>query len=400
MRLPRLGVLLLSFAACLLIVPLAQACQCSGPDPTKTPRQLAQLFTDGATLVLDGTLVRAEIGWRPSAAGGDGFVPATLGEFAKGPRMVFTFHIQHVYKGQASGDVSVFTGFGGGDCGAQFSPGFKYLLFLVADPSGNYGISMCSPGGNVVLPLVQSELRYLRGEPPTRDDLELPKHWSAQQERQAMDESHREALKIKKAFDSVSGIICGRVVTKSTDKQPGGGEVFFASIIGFSPIQPSEAYVQSDGSYCSNNLGPGQYKVRFRHGELSAYYPAAEGWNDARIVEVSEGQTVSGIDITPAKATAVSVYGAVTVERTSLLGETPIRVVLIPVDPCGPGGASVVEVPRVEILGSRFFRSANVRRGRYWAMISVAKDGWLSTKLMLTVEDGDKWISLRIKSAN
>jgi len=377
------------------------ACQCSGDDPSKSPLQLAKQHADGSSLIFEGTPIEVRLLWRLINTKDGTFVPATLGEYEKvrrlGPHMVVTFRVQKIYKGQLGTEVELHTGFGGGDCGARFSSGETYLFFVSPQADGSYGVSMCSPGGSALLPKVQSELRYLRGEAAIPEDLALPTRWSPEDAAREIEQNKKDSAKMDAILAARAGKICGRTERQDGKGHPKSGEVRFLSSLGYSPVDQPTAWVKEDGTFCSQHLGPGKYKLRFQSNDDFAYFPNTSNWDEAETLEIAAGQTLSDIVIKSIHHERFLVSGTISIENESDLGGANVQVALICVDAVGPGFGHTEPVIPIGLFGKRFFSFSNVLPGRYVAMATVPKEGWLSTKLDFTVTSESQFISLEAK---
>ncbi len=314
------------------------------------------------------------------------------------PHVVITFRVQRVYKGEAGSEVQVHTGFGGGDCGAQFSSGLTYLLFLLPQTDGVYGVTMCSPGGWTLGPQVPSQLRYLRGETPAPDDLLLPKRWSPEHSKEEIDQAKTDAARFNTVAAEQTGTICGRV-ERDAELRAEWGDVRLLSLLGYSPAQQPTAYLEDDGTFCAKYLGPGKYKLRFESRDAFAYFPSTSSWDEAEPIEVAAGQTLSGITIRPIRHETYSVLGSLSIDRESELSGATVHIVLLSMDPVGPGFGRVESMAPVSLFGKRFFFFTGVRPGRYVAIATVGSSDWLSTELDFTISSESQFISLEMTPA-
>jgi len=195
---------------------------------------------------------------------------------------------------EAGSEVQVHTGFGGGDCGAQFSSGLTYLLFLLPQTDAVY-VSPCASWGWTLGPQVQSQLRYLRGETPAPDDLLLPKRWSPE---------HSKKRSIKRKRMRLDSYSCGRTdrndcgrVERDAELRAEWGDVRLLSLLGYSPAQQPTRILKTmeplrqilDRASTSSGL-----KSR----NAFAYFPSTSSWTRPSN-RVAAGQTLSGITIRP-----------------------------------------------------------------------------------------------------
>jgi len=398
----RLGLLWSMLA---LAVP-AYCCQCGGEFyPGKTPREIAKIHAEAASLIFEGTPERLDLRWNLlDAKEGDlvpvlDFSPQPLG--SREPRTVVTFRVQRTYKGQLGAEIKVSTGLGGGDCAARFTPGFSYLVYLHPTDTGEFAVGMCSPGGWIEGSELAPDLRYLRGERPVASDLVPFRPHSAltaKQRTAAEEQSKAQYDEFQKKLATITGKICGTVVRESA-KDADLGAVSFLSTQGYLPGEIPFAEVKDDGSFCSRPLEPGKYYVRVRFSRekatLTSYYPGVAEKERATPIEVTAGQSQSDIVLKEIPQETHSVRGFISMNDRPEPSPFRASVVLFRL-----GGdlrsdsysqavdfQSALPLPKV-----KYFKFENVLPGRYVVFIEGLGPGWFTKKLELTVSTDNRLV--------
>jgi len=393
--------------ACIAAIAAAQAgaCKCANNIHGKNSWDVAKLEAEGATVIFEGTPERLELQWNLLNSKDGELISAELfAAKSEQPRMLVTFRVQTKYKGDLGSEVVLNTGLGGGDCGAVFSTGLTYLVYAYGANLDSLQVSMCSPGGWIGNKTVAADLRYVRKEHPTPGDLEPYRPSTpalcADQEAQRI----RDFEELQKQYAAVTGKICGAVIAeKVTDGN--AGLVSFLSTAGYSPFANSTASVSPDGSFCSSRLGPGKYYLHFTrasNGSLTsaAYYPGVSERTRAATIEISAGQTLSGVTFKIPVQKGYSVRGIISADDKLQLGPNDVWVSLFSLDgspyPTSYGQA-------VDFQGSfplpkvKYFDFENVLPGRYIAYVSVAGQGrWYTKKEEVIVATHMKFISLEL----
>ncbi|PYS67179.1 MAG: hypothetical protein DMF69_23825 [Acidobacteria bacterium] len=117
------------------------ACSCMNPGPPCDA-------TSKSTAVFVGTVVSSKDA-------------KTTGQYDFNSREV-KFSVEEAFKGVSSTEVSVFTGWGGGDCGYPFRTGQQYLVYTYSDEKDvRFKTSICSRTRQ--LSEAKEDLAYLRG---------------------------------------------------------------------------------------------------------------------------------------------------------------------------------------------------------------------------------------------
>ncbi|GAA2881193.1 hypothetical protein GCM10010517_44090 [Streptosporangium fragile] len=142
-----MAVLLLLTAALAVTPGTACACDCIFPAPAKQMREAEAVFT--------GTAVAAR---RPER---DPFGPI--------PPVVYTFRVDHVYKGPPSAEFEVATPVEEAGCGRRFDTGSRYLVFAEQGAMGS-GLFAADPGVPLYTSLCLSNRRVRPGDGPLRKE--------------------------------------------------------------------------------------------------------------------------------------------------------------------------------------------------------------------------------------
>ena len=74
---------------------------------------------------------------------------------------IVRFQVTETFRGTATGEVEVWTGVGGGDCGFPFTSGETYLIYARRESSGRLSTSICSRTRTAAS--AAEDLTYLRG---------------------------------------------------------------------------------------------------------------------------------------------------------------------------------------------------------------------------------------------
>lgn len=395
----------LAAVACGIVIAGGQAlaCQCGASFRGKSGWEVAKLQSDGATTIFEGTLEHVELKWSVLTAKDGELVPAGIsGEAFKDRRMVVIFRVKKTYKGNLGPEVQISTGLGGGDCGAAFAPELTYLVYASAQPnSGEFWVSMCSPGGWTGSSAVATELRYLRNDRPIASDLVPFRGWPAvETPAQAKLRKHGYDER-KKQYESATGQICGKVIRED---QTGlyTGSISFLSAEGYSPVVRPIAQVNNDGTFCSERLWPDRYVVQFvkvsdnRKLISAVYYPEVSDRTRATTVEVHAGQAQSNIIFKAPIQDAYAVRGFISADDASELNADNVSVTLVGLD------GQIWYTQTVDFSGLfplpsvKYFRADNVLPGRYVAFASVQDRGWFTTKADVRVDGHTGFITLHL----
>jgi hypothetical protein len=259
----------------------AFACVCGGRNWGTTMREIAASHSErsnSSKIVFEGFVERQEVKTGPIGAPAD-----TLSITLDGTHRVVSIRVLRAYRGQASGNVTVLTGMGLGDCGFDFETGKEYLVYADRVDAENLFTSICT--GTSPLEQAGPALRYLRGEKPTADDL--------------LDgESYYD-----KVITHSHGTACGRVTT--TEGVPLNKGSVDMTQIRDEPLPPQVAsdpnLSKPDGSFCIHDIRPGKYVLTAErldyedHSRWMGYYPGVAKHSEAVPIEVHAGDNLSDL---------------------------------------------------------------------------------------------------------
>jgi hypothetical protein len=358
-------------------------------------------MTEASTVVFEGTPERFDLKWNLLTAKEGELIPADpfgLQQAAGSAHMVITFRVQRTYKGNLGSEVQLQTGLGGGDCAATYATGLKYLVFAYGPSLDQLGVSMCSPGGWIDGDIVATDLRYLRKERPLVADLTRIRGWSQVDYDKQAEQRRRAAEEWRKKYSVATGRICGKVIRPDPNGKSGGG-LGFLSTQGYSPVAYPDASLNEDGSFCSANLGPGQYYLYFVRGQEqpeALYYPGVTDVAKAVAIQVTAGQTIANLVFKTSAQSAYSVRGFVSADQwphfASNVGTNDITVLLIRTD----GDRRVWYSEKVTLILPRlgYFKFDNVVPGQYAACVQAPGPGWMTKRVDVSVTSHMKFIML------
>ena len=200
-------------------------------------RETVAAYSAGATQVIfEGSVEKQEL--QPGSPGAPAHALSMTGF---GSHRAVTFNVLRAYRGLVVPSVTVLTGLGGGDCGFDFETGKKYLVYASKVNTEILFTSICS--GTSSLEEAGPALRFLRGEPPTPDDLLDPRSY------------------YEKFGAQQYGTACGRVTR--LDGSPLGGASVDMTQVRDEPFPPKSAsdpdMSKPDGSFCISGISPGKY---------------------------------------------------------------------------------------------------------------------------------------------
>lgn len=319
--------------------------------------------------------------------------------------MLVTFRVQTGFKGNPTSEIQIKTGFGGGDCGAVFSTGLSYLVFASGPSADDLGVSMCSPGGWLGDTRLETNFRYLRKERATAADLAPFRRLSAEEtakEYVAQEGQRRRAWQeFQNRYAALTGKICGTVALEG-GRDENLGLISFLSTAGYSPFDHPTANTNQDGSFCSNQLGPGEYYLYFSRAsdaglKSAMFYPGVIDRTRATKIEVHAGQTESGFTFKVPVQKTYAVRGIVSTNDRSGLNARTVSVSLVSAEglPFPFSYNKPVDFQTSFLLPKvKYFIFENVLPGRYIAYVSVLGQGWYTTKEEVNVTTHMKFISL------
>jgi hypothetical protein len=263
----------------------AFACSCGGRNSKPTMRETVAAYGAGATQVIfEGSVEKQEL-----QSGSPGAPVNALSMTGFGSHRAVTFNVLRAYRGLLGSSVTVLTGLGGGDCGFDFETGKKYLVYTSRVNTETLFTSICS--GTSSLEEGGPALRFLRGEPPTPDDLLDPRSY------------------YEKFGAQQYGTACGRVTR--LDGSPLGAASVDMTQVRDEPFPPKSAsdpdMSKPDGSFCIPGISPGKYVLTaettdFDHDfRWMGYYPGVSKNADATVIEVKAGAKLRNLDFTVRK---------------------------------------------------------------------------------------------------
>jgi len=376
----------------------AWACQCGVGFREKNSWENARRAEQGETAIFEGTPTKFELRWDLLDAAEGELVAAdafSTTSMRRMPHMVVSFHVEKSYKGNLGADVQLHTGLGGGDCGATYVPGLHYLVYAGGPSLDQLDVSMCSPGGWLESAAIATNLRYLRKEQPTPQDLAPIKRWSEEGFAEQEETRKRSYEDWRRRFDSATGKVCGKLVHDDA-KEGGEGSIAFLSTIGYSPNAPPYAERKDDGSFCSQNLGPGKYYLFFvqQDGASALYYPGVTNVAKATPIEVRAGQTQNGIVFHVSKQPSYSVRGFVYADDRSAFDSNLLETSIALVRSDGDRRVWYDAKAKFRLLPKAlYFKVDNVVPGRYFAFVQ-GRAGWMSRKVVVDVSTHSKFITV------
>ena len=281
------------------IPAFALACSCTPPPPNlKTPLAHAEWSLARSAVLFEGTVDHIEVkGWPIKVLPGK-TVPTMIG-------ISVTFTGVRVYRGVISQKVVVETGVGGGDCGYPFETGRSYLVDAWVNESGQLSNGIC--GATSPLEFSGTELRMLRGEPPSSWDL---KDLS----------SNSEALNSEGPPAGVKPLkqLCGKVLI------PKGARIKSLKVFLWRagedalPFPLDDTETGADGSFCFIGLDRGEYLVgaldvseQHRGFCYIGYYPGTAQRSDAKPIAFSTSKANLKIEFPLVRQSLYTVRGRV-----------------------------------------------------------------------------------------
>lgn len=269
----------------------AFACFCGGRNSKSTMREMVASYSAAPIQVIfEGSVERQEL-----KAGSPGAPAAALSMTGFGSHRAVTFNVRRAYRGNASGNITVLTGLGGGDCGFDFETGKQYLVYASRVNTEILFTSICS--GTSSLEEAGPALRFLRGEPPTPDDLLDPQSY------------------FEKFGAQQYGTACGQVTRP--DGTPLGGASVDMTQVRDEPFPPKSAsdpnMSKIDGSFCIPGISPGKYVLTaettdFDHDfRWMGYYPGVTKHAEATVLEVKAGARLRNLDFSVRKESLYTV---------------------------------------------------------------------------------------------
>jgi hypothetical protein len=387
----------------LIAAPHAYACRCGGIRG-RTAWEIAEKAAQGSQVIFEGSLIRSAVEWDILGAKDGDLVRPRQGSDSEGlhPRMVITFRVKTLYKGDNVGsEVQVRTGLGGGDCGSQFVTGLDYLVYAYASPADPnlLRVSQCGPGDWMGSSSIATHLRYLRKQTPLKNDLALLKHSAMILESSEWQENARR-------YTAATGQICGVVNPGAgAASEGGGGVVEFLSTSGYSPYPPSVS-LETGGKFCSDRLGPGEYYLHVTQWSserrTAGYFPGVAEREKATILKIGAGQVLSNLRFTLPEQKTYTIHGFLSIDDKSGMeqsGGVP-TVFLISSDGRIWDRQEIDLQQTLPLTKIKYFSFKNVAPGRYVAFaLPLSSHGYTRIAHVQVTSHG-KLIFLALKNQN
>lgn len=395
MRIPARLYVISTLAFLALSALQVHACQCGIDMRYKNLRERAEKRAKSYAAVFEGRVKRISLNI-PAVTAKIGDVISADDPYSRLNAMEMVrvdFDVSRVYRGTKAKELAVYTGFGGGDCGAGFSTGTDYLVYAAGSDLNHLSVSMCSPGGIVGSERTGADLRYLRGERPTAGDVAAWKPDSLIPKTE-QEKRYQEATRFR---EKATGKICGKINRNE-------GHITFIATAGSSFGDAPWAYFNEDGTFCSGALGPGTYYLlytkRSEHGPSEAvFYPDVTDRSRAQRVEINAGQTRNDVVFNISPQSSYSVRGLISTNDKSNLDSESVSLALIPVDApvrSAIHARSIDFSTSVPLPKTKYFSFEHVAPGRYFVWINVMRKGWYTKKTEVTVTNHSKFITLEL----
>jgi hypothetical protein len=392
------------FCVAMFLTNGAHACQCGAGAHGKNAWENARQFSENATVIFEGTPIKFELRWSLLNAKAGELIPASifLDKYTdREPYMTVTFRVERAYKGALGQEVQLRTGLGGGDCGAVYMPGLKYLAYTGGPSPDQLWVSMCSPGGWIDGADVATDLRYLRKDRPTAEDLQPIRGWSEEGWAQQEERRKRRYEESHKNYEAATGRICGSLGLKSDAH----GTLAFLSTLGYSPLDPPYGEIKEDNSFCSPLLGPGKYYPYFvqfdDHGTSALYYPGVKDIAEATPLEVLAGRAQSNVVFHVRAQSSYSVRGLIFANQKPDFGNVaPHGVVVVLIRSDGDRRVWFSNEAEFFLPKTAYFKIDHVVPGHYIAWAQAPVDGWMTRKVEIDVTNHMKLISLDLVRKN
>jgi len=191
------------------------------------------------------------------------------------------FRIIRSYKGELSESLQIFDPMAGTDCAfGQPAPGKKYLVYGYQGKDGRIYYQACSRTG--LLEYEGADLRYVRGEPATKEDISPPgEKWRLRSDPSL---ATRGAALWGNVHRLDGGEVSDVFLTVWSVDEKGRRENFMAATQKVNP----------DGSYEVRFLGPGHYMVTAEDMRVT---PTARFVGVYGNMWLAEGQTIFNVDV-------------------------------------------------------------------------------------------------------
>ncbi len=371
-------------------------CKCSGVHG-RTAWETAEIEAARSDAIFEGTPEHLAVQWNIlTAKSGEMIRPDPGASWMSGnwPRMLVTFRVKRVYKGNMGATVQVWTGMGGGDCGAHYAIGLDYLVYASGSTPADLRVGICSPGGWLGSNRLAAELRHLRRKRPIPSDLATLEYWTPS----AIARLDKE----REEYAAATGQICGSISPAASNENE-WQQIAFLPTIGYSPSESAVAKVDRDGKFCSDRLGPGEYYLYYTRGRLfgelesALYYPSVVERARAVTVRVEAGQVHSNLIFHIPKQKTYTVRGFLSVDDKRAIGNDGVYAILVGPDGRNWGTQSVDFSGSLPLPKVKYFNLGNVPPGRYIACVIGPGKDWLSRIVEVDVTTHSKLIFLALQ---
>ncbi len=129
-----------------LSAAVAFACQCGSiPDPKRALAGSAAVFEGTAVSVADPMWIGRRAWFAVRSVFADSTERFSQERYLEDYGIRVRFRSDRSWKGKATGEINLLTGRGGGDCGFQFEPGKRYVVFSRRLSNGKLATDICTP---------------------------------------------------------------------------------------------------------------------------------------------------------------------------------------------------------------------------------------------------------------
>jgi len=263
------------------------SCTCIGSYQAETMRGVAEWYTKqpGVASIFEGKVIKQELHKGSVGAPASAMSMTDSGQFRQ-----VEFAITRVFRGNKHDQVSVLTGFGGGDCGYNFQTGQTYLVYASTGPAGAWFTSICS--GTNAIEDAGTALRFLAGEKPVDEDLMSPQEYTKHY--------------TEKILPKRTGSVCGQVLKPDGTPLAGAGvELWELRNDDLSPRSAEDPNTSTDdGRFCIEYIEPGHYLLTAENSDFDhdarymAFYPGAGSREHAIQLDVNPGIRLPDVEFT------------------------------------------------------------------------------------------------------
>jgi len=287
----------------------AFACTCGRPasgGPELKLNTVRELVAFENSKLTNTTIFEGIVEKQQVVTGPIGPPPNAMSMTSFGVHRIVSILVTRVYHGKLQQEVTLVTGIGTGDCGVDFRTDMKYLIYADIVGDGLLFTSICSRTD--LSDHSGPTIRFLRGEPPSADDLLDPHTYYA------------------KMTPQWTGKVCGRI-TKPDGTPLAHADVQLTHIRDnrLPPITFSDPNTSGmDGSFCITGIDPDKCLLSAEdyeedaHSRWIGYYPGVPAVAQAGTVQVSAGDDLKDLNFTVEKQSVYTVtFRIVTADGTA-----------------------------------------------------------------------------------